>query len=121
LPPSFFLSSFIFSFTLFTKEKKTMPMFSTGVETPRRHSPDGPDQSKVCPPPPPRDSCDLPSLLLSSCYPITLKVLRRVLARGFLLLLLLLSFSINSLILMISLTLTPFCFCLFHAVYGCGV
>ncbi|XP_011001789.1 PREDICTED: ABC transporter G family member 25-like [Populus euphratica] len=50
-----------------------MPVFSTGVETPRRHSPDGPDQSKVCPPPPPRDSCDLPSLLLSSCYPITLK------------------------------------------------
>ncbi|KAI9377608.1 hypothetical protein POPTR_019G083000v4 [Populus trichocarpa] len=49
-----------------------MPMFSTGVETPSRHSPDGPDQSKVCPPPP-RDSCDIPSLLLSSCYPITLK------------------------------------------------
>ncbi|KAJ6855528.1 ABC transporter G family member 25-like [Populus alba x Populus x berolinensis] len=50
-----------------------MPLFSTDVETHSRHSPDGPEQSRVCPPPPPRDSCDLPSLLLSSCYPITLK------------------------------------------------
>ncbi|KAG5224667.1 ABC transporter family member [Salix suchowensis] len=49
-----------------------MPMFSTGVETSKRYSLDGPDQSKVCPPPP-RDSSDLRSLVLSSSYPITLK------------------------------------------------
>ncbi|KAJ6360682.1 hypothetical protein OIU77_004655 [Salix suchowensis] len=46
-----------------------MPM-NNGVEAPRGNSPDGPDQSKG---PPPRDSRDLPSLMLSTCYPITLK------------------------------------------------
>ncbi|KAF9670633.1 hypothetical protein SADUNF_Sadunf13G0089200 [Salix dunnii] len=46
-----------------------MPVYN-GVETPRGNSPDGPDQSKG---PPPRDSRVLPSLMLSSCYPITLK------------------------------------------------
>ncbi|KAJ4845333.1 ABC transporter G member 25 [Turnera subulata] len=45
-----------------------MPMFS-GVETPNGDSPDGPDQSKNHP----RDPRDLPSLMLSSCYPISLK------------------------------------------------
>ncbi|XP_011005152.1 PREDICTED: ABC transporter G family member 25-like [Populus euphratica] len=46
-----------------------MPMFN-GVKTTNGDSPDGPDQSKA---PPPPDSRDLPSLMLSSCYPITLK------------------------------------------------
>ncbi|KAJ6975595.1 ABC transporter G family member 25 [Populus alba] len=46
-----------------------MPLYN-GVETTRGDSSDGPDQSKA---PPPRDSRDLPSLMLSSCYPITLK------------------------------------------------
>ncbi|KAJ6693625.1 hypothetical protein OIU85_004406 [Salix viminalis] len=47
-----------------------MPMYNGVAEAPRGNSPDGPDQSKG---PPPRDSRDLPSLMLSSCYPITLK------------------------------------------------
>jgi hypothetical protein len=47
-----------------------MPMYN-GVETTNGDSQDGPDRSKA---PPPRDSRDLPSLMLSSCYPITLKV-----------------------------------------------
>ncbi|KAJ6433604.1 hypothetical protein OIU84_017323 [Salix udensis] len=47
-----------------------MPMNNGVAEAPRGNSPDGPDQSKG---PPPRDSRDLPSLMLSSCYPITLK------------------------------------------------
>lgn len=46
-----------------------MPMFG-GVETPNGDSRDGPNKSRDCP----RDPRDLPSLMLSSCYPITVKV-----------------------------------------------
>ncbi|XP_012065776.2 LOW QUALITY PROTEIN: ABC transporter G family member 25 [Jatropha curcas] len=47
-----------------------MPSFDAAVDSRNGDSMDGPDQSKDCP----RDSRDLPSLMLSSCYyPITLR------------------------------------------------
>ena len=65
--------SFMFCLFSFKEEReieKTMAMYN-GVETTKGDSPDGPDRAKSRPP---RDSRDLPSLMLSSCYPITLKV-----------------------------------------------